>query len=118
MLAGAARAGVLAHRRSRSACDSVGVNSECRYLPAAGRRANSGADSLVPKCAELFLSLGQITGEEKLAKPTLSFFLPSFLLFFFPSPFLLSSVGFSPIIAWLLIKQTLKMPVNPFSSAG
>lgn len=88
MLAGAARAGVLAHRRSRSACDSVGVNSECRYLPAAGRRANSGADSLVPKCAELFLSLGQITGEEKLAKPTLSFFLPSFLLFFFPLPIL------------------------------
>lgn len=116
MLAGAARAGVLAHRRSRSACDSVGVNSECRYLPAAGRRANGRADSLVPKCAELFLSLGQITGEEKLAKPTLSFFLPSF--FFFPSLFLLSSVGFSTIIAWLLIKQTLKMPVNPFSSAG
>ena len=85
MLAGAARAGVLAHRRSRSACDSVGVNLECWYLPAAGRRANGRADSLVPKCAELFLSLGQITGEEKLAKPTLSFFLPSF---FFPLPVL------------------------------
>lgn len=75
MLAGAARAGVLAHRRSRSACDSMGVNSECQCLSAAGQRANGSADSLVSKCAELFLSLGQITGEQKLAKSTLFFFL-------------------------------------------
>lgn len=39
MLAGAARAGVLAHRRSTSACDSMGVNSECQCLSAAGQRA-------------------------------------------------------------------------------